>query len=205
MRMLPRRLVRSVTAGCALAALPSLATVLSAGGAAVGGCSSSATPATTGPCADGGAIVRLGSFTDEACLAFLEAEQRKQVVTDPVRAPQWTAPPAGTLPAATPPTFVWTKGTLAIRPRPFSWVRAAAAHGITTGDGYVLTFRDGGGNELLRVMSTNAGFAPDAARWKRLAGSKRLVVSLVGARFSSNQLATGVAPTAQTDVTFTVE
>lgn len=200
MRMRPQRLARSVTAGLALAALPSL----SAGLSAVA-CSSEAAPVTTGPCADGGAIVRLGSFTDEACLAFLEAEQRKQIVTDPVRAPQWTAPPAGKLAAATAPTFLWTKGTLAARPRPFTALGAAAAHGITTGDGFVLTFRDSVGQELLRVMSTNAGFSPDASTWAKLAARKTLVVSLVGARFTNNVLATGVAPTAQTDVTFSVE
>ena len=188
--------------GVLLAFLPSLVTVASVG------CSSSETPAAvTGPCADGGAIVRLGSFTDEACLAFVEAEQRKQVVSDPTRAPQWSGPSAvlgtgGKLAAATPPTFTWSKGTLAAR---FSWTATAHAHGITTGDAYVLTFRDGAGKELLRVMTTNLGFAPDAATWARLAVARSLVVSLVGARYTSNELATGVAPTAQADLSFTVE
>ncbi|MBL8716962.1 MAG: hypothetical protein JNL79_13250 [Myxococcales bacterium] len=183
--------------GVLLAFLPSLVTVASVG------CSSSETPAAvTGPCADGGAIVRLGSFTDEACLAFVEAEQRKQVVSDPTRAPQWSGPPAGKLSGATPPTFTWSKGTLAAR---FSLVAAAHAHGNTTGDAYVLTFRDAAGKELLRVMTTNLGFAPDAATWARLAVAKSLVVSLVGARYTSNALSTGVAPTAQADRAFTVE
>lgn len=199
--MRPRRLARSVSVGLALSVL-----LPASVGLAPLACSSSDAPvAASGPCADGGAIVRLGSFTDEACLAFLEAEQRKQVVTDAARAPQWTAPRAGKLPASTPPTFLWTKGTLAIRPRPFALLGTAAAHGITTGDGYVVTFRDGAGKELLRVMSTNAGFAPDAATWTKLAAAKTLVVSLVGARYTDNALATGVAPTAQPDVTFTVE
>lgn len=183
--------------GVLLALLPSLVTVASVG------CSSSESPgAVTGPCADGGAIVRLGSFTDEACLAFVEAEQRKQVVSDPTRAPQWSGPPAGKLAAAAPPTFTWSKGTLATR---FTWVTTAHAHGITTGDAYVLTFRDSAGKELLRVMTTNLGFAPDAATWARLAAAKSLVVSLVGARYTNNELATGVAPTAQADLAFTVE
>ena len=166
------------------------------------GCSTAAPDeGAASPCA--GAYLLLGSFTDEACLAFLEAEQRKLVVTDAAKAPQWVDPKPGKLAAGAPPTFTWSKGTLAVAPR--GVLPAALAHGITNGDGHVLTFRDSAGKELLRVMTTNLGFAPDAPTWAKVAAAKSITVSLVGARFSGNVLATGVSPTASPDVAFTVE
>jgi len=162
-------------------------------------------------CSDGGAYERV-VVTDEACRSYVEAESRSQVVTDIAKAPAWTSPAAGVtkVSATTPPRFAWTKGTLArsmwkkllraIDPLPEAW-----AHGDTTGDAYVLYFRDGAGKELHRVMTTNTEYTPTAATWDRIRAGGTVKVTLVGVRFTTNAVATGTKPTAAEPRTFTVE
>ncbi len=162
-------------------------------------------PATVSDaCSDGGAIERT-NVTDEACRAFLEAESRGQVVVDPARAPAWTL--AGTkLPPAPPPRFTWTKGTLARRKTLGQWLIGEAwAHGDTTGDAFVLTFRDKAGKELHRAMTTNLEYAPAAATWDRVRAGGSFVVTLTGVRFTRNVIATGTRATSADPLPITVE
>jgi hypothetical protein len=166
---------------------------------------------TSDACSDGGAYERV-TVTDEACRAFVEAESRSQVVTDAAKAPAWTSPALGTtkVGAAPPPRFAWTKGTLA-RASWKKWLRAfdplpeARAHGDTTGDAYVLIFRDGAGKELHRVLTTNIEYTPVAATWDRIRAGGSVGVTLIGLRYTVNAIASGTKPTAAEPRTFTVE
>jgi hypothetical protein len=160
------------------------------------------------PCADGGPHVRLGTFTDEACRAFLDAEARGEVATDATKAPTWTSP-SGAEVSSTPPRFAWSKGAIAVSPFR-RWLRAlnpigtAWAHGDTTGVGWILAFRDGSGAERLRVMTTEPEYLPDQATWDRLRAGGTVVVTLAEARFTRNELAAGTRPTAAAPRTLTV-
>lgn len=168
-------------------------------------------PTVNDACADGGAHERV-VVTDEACRSYVEAESRSQVVTDGAKAPAWTAPAAGEtkLSAAPPPRFAWTKGTLAratwkrllraIDPLPEAW-----AHGDTTGDAYVLLFKDGAGKELHRVLTVNTEYTPSAAAWDHVRAGGAVNVTLIGVRFTTNTIATGTKPTAAEPRAFTVQ
>jgi len=155
---------------------------------------------TSGPCADGTYLLA-GEVTDEACLAFVEAETRGQIVTDATKAPTFTTPESGDkVPKAPPPRFAWTNGTLAITPwkrflRAIDPISVAWAHGDVTGDVGVLIFRDAAKKELYRVFTTGTEFTPDQATWDRLSAAGSLEVALVGVRFTRNVIATGTRPT----------
>ncbi len=174
-------------------------------------CSQDADPPVTtagDPCSDGGAHVRLGGVTDEACRAYAEAESRGLVVADPAKAPTLTSPTAS-VPATPPPRFAWSAGTLARTGTRALDVRAlfvatAWAHGDTTGDAYALHFRDGAGIERLRVLTTNREYVPDQATWDRVSAGGTLSVTVVGMKLTRNALATGTKPTANAPLVLTV-
>ena len=173
------------------------------------GCSHEA-PATTtkDPCNDGGAYERV-EVTDEACRSFTEAESRGQVVVDAARAPSWSSPPTK-VPAAESPILKWTKGTLA-RSSWQRWLRAinpigeAWAHGDTTGDAFVLTFRDPAGKALHRALTTFTQYQPSSASWQKIKAAGAFSVTLTGVRFTVNVIASGTKPTSATPITVTVE
>lgn len=173
------------------------------------GCSNSSVspPTASDPCADGGSYVRLG-VTDEACHVFVEEESRGNVVVDPYKGPIWSSPSTGaSLSRAAPPTFTWSKGTLASIPRWRRWLAlegTAHAHGDTTGDAFVATFRDANGKELLRVLTTELSYSPDGATWARLAAGASLRIDLAQMRLVRNVIATGTKVTAAAQLTFTV-
>jgi hypothetical protein len=166
-------------------------------------------PVENDPCAG---HIQLMGVTDEACRAYVEAESRSLVVTDAAKAPAWVAPDAATtsLPAAPPARFAWTKGTLArspwkkllrmIDPLPEAW-----AHGDTTGDAYVLIFKDGTGAERHRVMTVNTEYTPGPAAWDPIRAGGTFSVTLIGVRFTQNVIASGTKPTAADPRTFAVQ
>jgi hypothetical protein len=171
--------------------------------------------ATVDDSCSNGVYVLVG-VTDEACRAYIDAEAK--VVSD-TRAPSWSTPADGaTLPADPPATFAWTKSATALHlaparqqrgllaqlghaldPLPLAW-----AHGNTTGDGYVLLFRDGADKEVLRVMTTSALYTPDAAAWAKLKAAKSLKITLVYVSFVDNVLTTGTTPSAATPIRVTI-
>jgi hypothetical protein len=155
-------------------------------------------------CGDGGAYERI-EVTDEACRAFTEAESRGQVVVDATKAPSWTNPLTKVV-VAPPPRFAWAKGTLAHRKTLGQWLIGEAwAHGDTTGDAFVLTFRDRAGKELHRVLTTNVEYTPAAANWDKIRAGGTFVVTLTGVRFTRNVIATGTRATSADPLTITVE
>lgn len=160
------------------------------------------------PCNDGGAYERY-EVTDEACKAFVEAETRGLVVVDAAKAPAWTSPPTK-VPAAPPPKLTWSKGTLARSPwkrllKALHPIGEAWAHGDTTGDAFILTFKDGAGKELHRAMTINTDYTPAQTTWDKIRASKSFVVTLTGVRFTRNVIASGTKPTAAPPITITVE
>lgn len=163
-----------------------------------------------GPCSDG-TYVLAGEVTDEACLAFVDAETRGQIVTDAAKAPTFTAPKTGDkVPAAPPPRFAWTNGTLAITPwkrllRAIDPIGVAWAHGNTTGDVAVLLFRDAAKKEVYRVLTSGTEFTPDTATWDRIRASGTLEVTLIGVRFTQNAIASGTRPTTGDVLKITVQ
>lgn len=163
-------------------------------------CSQSHQADANDPCSDGGRYERI-NVTDEACRAFVEAESRGQVVVDGARAPSWTMPQAR-VPASPPPRLIWTKGTLA---RAWSFLKSAWAHGDTTGDAFVLSFRDGAGKELHRALTTNTEYTPSSAVWGKISAGRSFTVTLIGVRFTRNTIATGTKPTAAPPLSVTVE
>jgi hypothetical protein len=152
------------------------------------------------PCING-LYVLDPEFSDEACHAYVDAES--STVVDKTLAPIFTAPAAGAkLPATPPARFAWTAGTIAVRASPWrdlvrelGPLREAHAHGSTTGVGYVLTFKDGGGKEVLRVMTLLTEHTPSDASWAKLKAAGALTVSVVGVRFTNNAIAAGSKPT----------
>lgn len=169
--------------------------------------------ASTGPCADGTYLLA-GEMNDEACIAFVDAEGRGQIATDPTKAPTFTAPGAPGAPVkvskGVPPRFAWTAGTLALTPwkrflRAIDPISTAWAHGDVTGDAAVLIFRDSAKKEVYRVLTSGTEFTPDLATWQRVGASGSLEVTLVGVRFTANVIATGTRPTAGNALSLTVE
>jgi hypothetical protein len=171
------------------------------------GCSHSDDHSVPGdPCNDGGAYERF-EVTDEACRAYVEAETRGQIVTDAAKAPTWTNPQTK-VPVAPQPTFTWTKGTLAKS----LWKRAinllekdAWAHGDTTGDAYVLSFKDKSGKEVHRVMTAFTTYTPAQKTWDTIRAGGTFTVTLTGVRFTVNAISSGTKPTASTPITVTVQ
>lgn len=160
------------------------------------------------PCGNG-TYQLVGAVTDEACMAYVDAE--KSTVTDDARAPKLTEPTAGAkLNRATPPRFAWSRGTLARSTwhrvlRYLSPIGEAWAHGEINGDAFVLSFRDATGKELHRVLTDALDYTPDAAAWSRIRGAASVQVVLTGVRFTKNAIATGTKPTAPAPLTFTLE
>lgn len=165
-------------------------------------------PAAGDPCGDGGRYERV-EVTDEACRSFIEAESRGQVVVDPAKAPSWSSPEAK-LPAALTPVLKWTKGTLARSTlqrllRALNPIGEAWAHGDTTGDAFVLTFRDASGKELHRAMTKFTQYEPSTANWQKIKAAGAFSVTLTGVRFTVNVIASGTKPTSAAPITVTVE
>jgi hypothetical protein len=165
-------------------------------------------PTAGNPCRDGTHQL-LGAVTDEACIAFLDAEA--SAVTDDTRAPRFSEPLAGaTVQRASPPRFAWSRGTLARTTRHrllrfLSPIGEAWAHGEINGDAFVLTFRDGTGKEVHRAFTDALEYTPDAAAWARIRGASSLQVTLTGVRFTKNAIATGTRPTAGSPLALTLE
>lgn len=165
-------------------------------------------PTAGNPCRDGTHQL-LGAVTDEACMAFLDAES--STVVDDTKAPRFSEPAASAaIQRSSPPRFAWSRGTLARSPSNRLWrflspIGEAWAHGEINGDAFVLVFRDGSGKELHRAFTDAVEYTPDAAAWGKIRGAAALQVTLTGVRFTKNAIAAGTRPTAGSPLSVTLE
>jgi hypothetical protein len=150
-------------------------------------------------------------YTDEACRTFLDQEKQGRISEETsARTPTWVEPAEGAkLAAATPAKLSWAKGPGAFfwRERVLGWLAPLAhAHGNTTGDGYVVIFKDSAGAEFLRLMTQDTSWTPDATSWDRMkAARKPISARVVWAKYTANAIASGTQPVASKPLTFTIE
>jgi hypothetical protein len=154
--------------------------------------------------ADGGASPE--SFSDEACLSLDDVSRRQGVAHDDARAPSIEQPAEGAaIPSASPYTFTWRPGALALRrarPRALTamdeWRRfvtlipEAEAHCPPfNGVGYAVVFT-AGAQEVLRAETSTRSYTPAEDAWARLRAVRGAIgVRVLAARFSASAVVEG--------------
>jgi hypothetical protein len=155
------------------------------------------------------ASVPLSIFTPAACRAVLAAEAAGLVAQGPsTMAPSWVAPANGdALPSSEWFTFEWMKGPDARRDvlrRALEWIEPSArAAGPTSGDAYVVEFRDSC-SEILRVMVEDTVWTVDPYAWATLLNvNGPITATVTWVKFANDAIAPGTSPVVSAPVTFT--
>jgi hypothetical protein len=88
----------------------------------------------------------------------------------------------------------------------FGPVRSAYAHGDPfTGTATYLVFSTDSDPKLLRVLTSEASYTPDAAAWDKLvAAGKPITLTLTGAEFETNRIAQDGGPYKGSSTQFTI-
>jgi len=175
-------------------------------------------------------VIYEGEVTDEALVSLVSALEQGPK-DDPAQAPTLVSP-MGEVPKTPIPTFTWKIGSTAARSTPptlLRWAehdsdrapprftaglrdligpeRAAHAHGTPyTGQATWAVFSSASDPKLVRVLTSKTTYTPAAAAWDKIAAAGgTITLTLIGAQFDQNRIATDGGPYKGSATTFTVK